>query len=271
MISEVIGAGHRRNFTCIHFGRVLLLCGTALLAGCETAQSPAPTSQTGEVGKLVEPTLRAAAANAEASQDYAVAAKHYNTLLQRNPGDLELTQRLARALRYAGKSEAVIQLLTPMVDKVDAPPAPLLLELGAAHLAADHLSLARRYLERARDLAPGSWEVHSALGVTYDYMDLYADAQQSYLEALAASPDNPTVLNNLALSQAQAGDLAGAIDTLRKATTVPQASAQTRQNLALMLALSGDVEAAERYARMDLPPDVLRERIDYFRSLQSGN
>lgn len=251
----------RRGITC-----AALAC---LLAACATQQPATSAKLDGKLQTILEPTLAASAMAAEAQYDYEAAAKYYRNLLGRKPGDLELSVRLARSLRYAGKVDNAIQVLMPLVAGGD-PAVPVLVELGKAHLAADHLSLAVRYLDQARAKAPQDWEVLSAVGVVYDYQNRFGDAQQAYLEALAAAPNNPVVLNNLALSQAQSGDLAGAIDTLRKALEQPGSTAQIRQNLALMLALSGDLQGAERLARVDLPKDMVRDNMSYYRRLTAG-
>jgi tetratricopeptide (TPR) repeat protein len=112
--------------------------------------------------------------------------------------------------------------------------------------------------------------VLSTLGVAYDYEGGYADARDAYAQALIASPSNPTVLNNLALSQAASGDLDGAIATLQQAIDQPAALAQTRQNLALLLALKGDPDGAERLARKDLPPEIADGNISYFRMISAA-
>jgi Flp pilus assembly protein TadD len=72
------------------------------------------------------------------------------------------------------------------------------------------------------------------------------------------------------LSQASSGDLDGAIATLEQAIDQPAASAQTRQNLALLMALKGDPDAAERLARKDLPPDVADNNNAYFRMISAA-
>lgn len=235
-----------------------------MLCGC-TATTGSVSGNDSKLQSIVEPSLLAAAAAAESRYDYEAAAASYRTLLQRHPDDSAMALRLAQALRYSGKADQAIALLTPLAEK-RAEPA-VLIELGKAHLSADHLDLALRYLVQARTLAPDDWEVHSATGVAYDYQGKLDEAETAYREALRLSPDNPTVLNNLGLSQAQSGNLAAAVETLRQAAKQPHAPAQVRQNLALVLALSGDAEGAERLARMDLPPDMLRGNISYYRSL----
>lgn len=264
MMRKVISQGVSPFFTNKGLRLGTALCAAALLSACElttTAQEDAGLKA------MVEPTLMLSAATAEANLEYEAAASHYRNLLTRNPGDRDLSLRLARVLRYSGQSDQAISLLTPLADESGEGSADILLELGKAHLAADHLNLALRFLRAARDTAPGNWEAYAALGVALDYKLDHADAQQNYLEALGLVPDSPVILNNLGLSQALAGDLSGAIETLRRAADQPTASPQVRQNLALLMALSGDADAAERLARMDLPGEMVRENVSYFRSL----
>ncbi len=251
-------------FTWPNLRGVVAGAGLVILCGC-TATTGEVSGQDGKLQSIIEPSLLAAAAAAESRYDYETAANSYRSLLQRHPDDGAMTLRLAQALRYSGKADQAIALLTPLAAERPEPAA--LIQLGKAHLAADHLDLALRYLDQARELAPGDWEAHSAIGVAYDYQGKFDKAEAAYREALRLSPDNPTVLNNLGLSQAQAGNLAAAVETLRKAANQPQSPAQIRQNLALVLALSGDAEGAERFARMDLPPAILRDNVAYYRSL----
>lgn len=266
MMRKVMPQGIAPVITVRRLRGVAALCAAALLASCAATE---PRRDEAGLKGMLEPTLMLSAAAAEASMDYEAAAAHYRTLLSRDPENRDLALRLARVLRYAGQNEQAIALLTPLATSDGAPPA-VLLEMGKAHLAADHLNLALRFLRAARDAAPGDWRTHSALGIALDYKLDHADAQQSYLDALGLAPNQPEVLNNLGLSQAQAGDLAGAVDTLRRAADQPTASPQVRQNLALLLALSGDAEGAERLARMDLPREMVRENVTYFRSLANG-
>ncbi len=263
MMRKVIAQDAAAANTLLRLRRSAALCLAALAAACA-----APEAQRGDAGLkgVVEPTIMMSAVAAEANMDYEAAASHYRNLLRRDPGNRDLALRRARVMRYAGQHAQAVALLTPLATEADAA-APVLLEMGKAHLAADHLNLALRFLRAARDAAPGDWETHSALGIALDYKLDHADAQQSYLEALGLTPNNPVVLNNLGLSQAQTGDLAGAIETLRRAADQPTASPQVRQNLALLLALNGDPDGAERLARMDLPREMVRENVNYYRAL----
>ncbi|MEK7266841.1 MAG: hypothetical protein AAB227_12170, partial [Pseudomonadota bacterium] len=69
------------------------------------------------------------------------------------------------------------------------------------------------------------------------------------------------------LSFALDGDLSQAKSILRAAATMRGADARIRQNLALVLAMKGEMREAERLARSDLPPQIADQNIDYFRAL----
>jgi Flp pilus assembly protein TadD len=240
---------------------MVALCVAA--SGCALVADTTPKE---EQKVDVEPTLRQAAMMAERNANYGEAARHYAALRSRHPEDKALTLALARNLRFSGNPQQAIAVINT-ATAAQAPDAMTLLELGKDYLAADQLNLAKPTLERAQAAAPLNWEILSSLGVVYDYDGQYQEAQQQYDAALFLEPENPVVLNNKALSLAQAGKLDEAVDTMQQAINQPSASAQTRQNLALLMALKGDADAAERLARKDLPPAVAEANIEYYRSL----
>lgn len=254
------------RFTTRLLGTVAL---SVLLAGCAvpSSQQQATTTDLTPTEKAnVEPALRQAAMMSERNASYGEAAQHYASLHSKYPQDKQITLALARNLRFAGNPQQAIAVLNSGA-MAQAHDALTLLELGKDYLAADQLNLAKPTLERAKASAPLNWEILSSLGVVYDYEGDYEQAQLQYDAALFLDPENPTVLNNKALSLAQQGRLDEAVTTMKVATDQPSASAQARQNLALLMALKGDSEAAERLARKDLPPAVAEANIEYYKSL----
>jgi len=113
------------------------------------------------------------------------------------------------------------------------------------------------------------WTAFSAYGVALDNIGEHELAQTQYDRALSIAPGAVNVLNNKALSFALSGNLSRAEHILRTASSGTGADARIRQNLALVLALKGDMLEAERLARSDLPPQVANQNIAYFRSLLS--
>lgn len=233
------------------------------VSACATLPEPA---QPDTVAKAVEPSLRAAAAAAEAQGDWKGAAQHWGTLYQRHGGGKDLGLALARALRNGGAPQQAADLMQGELARHGRDPA-LLAELGKDYLAADRLGLALKALEEAASLAPGQWEALSALGVALDLSGRYDEAARAYDSALAAAPDHPALLNNLALSQAMAGRLDQALATMARANEQPGAGMQVRQNLALLLALKGDSATAERLAAKDLPAEAAGANARIYRAL----
>lgn len=235
------------------------------LAGCATSQADGERS----VAQAVEPSLRAAAAAAEANHDYKGAIQHLNTLYQRRNDDRGIGVALARNLRYGGQPQSAADIMQAQLTRFSNDP-DLLIELGKDYLAADRVALSLRTLERARTAAPDRWEVYATMAVAQDAMGKSNEAQAAYNHALDLSPDNPMVLNNLGLSQALAGRLDEGVATLTRAADLPTATTQIRQNLALLLALKGDAAQAEKITRNDLPPDLARANIQVMRALAAA-
>jgi len=250
-------------------GISLALSMSLALGGCansaQNGQLDGPPGNQAQA-KNLQPTIRQAAVDAEASYNYKEAADHYAALLAKSPDDLDLTLALARNLRFAGAPQQAIGLLNQTMGK-QGRKTPLLLELGKAYLASDQLNLAVSTLIEARIADTANWNIASTLGIAYDYQERHKEAQAAYNDALTIFPNNPVVLNNLALSLAQSGALDEAIATMQRAVDLPTAKAQQRQNLALLLALKGDADSAERLARSDLPPDMAENNAAYFHSL----
>lgn len=241
------------------------------LAGCESVglsdvDSDAPQMQAANGSTQLDPQILEAARRAEAQYNYIEAAQHYQSLLARDGGNLDLAMGLVRNLRYGGNGQQAIEVINNLITR-EGRTVPLLTELGKAYISVDQMNLAIPILEEARGIDSNLWDIHAALGVAYDYEGRFDEARQSYAAAMLLSPRNPDILNNLALSQAQSGDLDGAIATMNQAADQPSASSQVRQNLALLLALKGDPEAADRWARKDLPREVAEENAKYYRYL----
>ncbi|WP_374367663.1 tetratricopeptide repeat protein [Dongia sp.] len=241
---------------------------TLALTGCETVgldgDEASEAQATGST--QLDPQILEAARRAEAQHNYIEAAQHYQSLLARDGGNLDLAMGLVRNLRYGGSNQQAIEVLNNLIAR-EGRTVALLSELGKAYVSADQMNLAIPVLEEARGIDSSLWDIHAALGVAYDYEGRFDEARQSYAAAMLLSPRNPDILNNLALSQAQSGDLDGAIATMNQAADQPSASSQVRQNLALLLALKGDPDAADRWARKDLPREIADENAKYYRYL----
>lgn len=237
--------------------RFTLVGGLALvLAAC------AANSQRDDLSVV----LKEAAQNAEQTYDYEIAIGHYATLYEREPDNTDALLGLARNLRYASAQKDAIKVLTRGI-KTHGELPELVLELGKAQFSDSRIIEALATIEKARELASGSWDPHSALAILYDRLGRFGDAQVAYRRALELSPDNAAVLNNLALSLAQQGRLDYAIKILEKVQKSDNPSFQARQNLVLLYALKGDFKRAARLAKQDLPRKLSDENLALYKRI----
>ena len=149
-----------------------------------------------------------------------------------NPRDVDATLAAARILRRQGDKSGALALLdqgasaAPNDARLFRDRGLLALELGAVSRARDHLQHA---------VASGSrdWQTHSALGTALAASGKQKDAQRHFAEALKQAPDNPVVLNNLALSLALDGRRGEAEQMLRRASAGKDKASEARvaQNL----------------------------------------
>ena len=230
-----------------------------LLSGCAELRANTEESQ-------ISGILSDAAKDAQMAFDYEVAVRHYQTLYQRDGDNLEALLGYARNLRYAGSPRDAIKVVKKGLAK-HGERADLMLELAKAYIAAAIVGDAGETLKKARELAPDDWGVYATMGILLDRLGNYEEAQSEYRWALKLAPDNVAVRNNLALSLAQSGRLAEGIRVLERVVHSENVTAQARQNLALLYALKGEFENAERLAREDLPRDAAAENIATLRRL----
>jgi Flp pilus assembly protein TadD/cell division protein FtsN len=209
-----------------------------------------------------------AAELAERKRDSVSALGYYRSLYERDPGNVEVVVGMSRSLRALGRAteaEAVVERAL----KTSKRSSSLLAEAGKVRLSLGKAMPAIDSLSRAEALGAQGWDIYTALGVAYDRVGMFDQAEARYQKALDLSPDNAVVLNNLALSRAQSGDLDKAIEHLRRASALPEATPRMRQNLALFLALKGDMKAAEDLVKQDLPPKDVETNMAYYRQLRA--
>ncbi len=209
--------------------------------------------------------LLSAGVEAERAKDYQRAVRHFETLYDRDRTNSGVVRDLAKNLRYAGVPQKAVTFLKQNMKVLGRKP-DLVLELAKAQLAASFLKDAEETLMEARQLLPENWQVHSAWGVYYDRHGKFDAALQAYQRALVLSPNNFAVLNNLALSHALAGNIDLGIETLRKVTTSEKSTSLVRQNLALLYGIKGDMQAAQRLAKEDLPKKLVDQNLSAYRS-----
>ncbi len=152
-----------------------------------------------------------------------------------NPADTEAVMSAASVLRRQGDKAGALAMLDAAASPASGD-ARVLRDRGLLALELGAVSRARDHLQRAVAAGSRDWQTHSGLGVALGASGKPKDAERAFGEALKLAPDNPVVLNNLALAMALDGRRGEAEQMLRRASAVTQKGGDARvaQNLALV-------------------------------------
>jgi Flp pilus assembly protein TadD len=224
------------------------------LAGCKSTGS---TDTTGSIGIAAAPS----------DGDGRNAAEAWGQRYRANPADPAAAVAYAQALRGIGQHAQAVAVL----EQASIQNPKNMQVLGAYGRALADVGNSRQALEvlnGAHTPDRPDWRILSAQGAVLDQMGRHPDAQRYYATALRMVPEEPSVLSNLGLSYALAGDLARAEATLRRAAAPGQrVDPRVRQNLALVVGLQGRFADAEAIARADLPPEEAAANVAYLRQM----
>lgn len=219
---------------------------------------PAPSKASPEMraqAERLDPIARAAFWTAEAAVD---------------PTDVEAALKLSASLRAMGRWDEALaaaeRITIQRPNDVEG-----LLEVARVQVGRGQGFYAIEPLRKAIAFNEKDWRPWSLLGVAYDQTSRPEDARAAWEEALKRSPDNTAVLNNLGVSLAAAGDRSGAIARLQQAAARPDATTQTRLNLALVLGLDGRTAEAERLLRDQLPPEQAEANLSWLRRASAAS
>ncbi|MDA0220475.1 MAG: tetratricopeptide repeat protein [Proteobacteria bacterium] len=248
---------------------MLVLSGLLGLAGCQGGSGGRDNAASGTDAQIVDSLILAAQASA-ASGDWLAAVQYWGSLLQRDPTSETYARGLGEALRRTGNYGDAVQVLRQGVTQ-NPESEPLLAELGKALLAAGQRDEAIATLNNAAVMNPSDWSVQSALGVANVMAGRPEVADQHYRQAMAITPNNPLVLNNYALHLAINGRLDEGLAIMETAAASPGATTQIRQNLALLLAIKGDMGRAEQIVRGELSREDADRQMAFLHTLSSDD
>lgn len=232
--------------------RTLLLAGVAAVAisGCASNRvamvapdfsSQSPTQQSALVSQL---------------------AQKYRS----NPRDKATLIYYSAALRSAGQADQAASVLENGIatypDDVDIKVA-----YAKALASSGRFDQALNVIEDAIDPAAPDWSALLVKGAILDQSGRNQEARAVYQQALLTAPNQPALEANLGLSYAMTNDLQQAEAHLRKASKMPGATSQIRQNLALVVGLQGRFAEAKTILAADLPPDQVDANMVYIKSM----
>jgi Flp pilus assembly protein TadD len=185
-----------------------------------------------------------------------------------HPGDSQIGFEYAASLEKLGQTDSQIEVLKA-VSIAHPADNPLQSRIGKQLLTAQRPGEALTVLSRAVAANPSDWKSLSALGSAFDQQGQYDMARQQYAKALAIQPGSLSIENNMGMSYALQGKLPEAEKVLREAMAQPDAANQPkiRQNLALVVGLSGRFDEARKIASADLPPEQVEANLAYLQQM----
>ena len=130
--------------------------------------------------------------------------------------DIEEGVRQAQMQRLAQHYDEAIHTLSQLMLVASDDPR-VIGEYGKTLAEKGRAQEAVQFLSRATQLQPGEWSFYSALGVAYDQMGDQSSARMAYEHALKLNPNEPSILNNYALSRMLANDPATARQLIARA------------------------------------------------------
>jgi Flp pilus assembly protein TadD len=255
-----------RTTSFVRFSGCLIVTGLAL-AACQPksgqlntdplatgSTSAAASSSSGAATPAAGPSFKRTQALA---QDWAA-----------HPGDERIGLQYAENLGAMGQVDLQADVLK-QIALAHPTDSSLQYRLGKQLLSAGRPGEAVTMLTRAANLPGADWKTHSALGSALDQEGQYDQARAEYQKALALSPNELSVQNNMGMSYALQGKLPEAEKTLRLAASNSNAEKlpRIRQNLALVVGLQGRFEEARTIASQDLPPDQVEANLAYLQQM----
>lgn len=178
-----------------------------------------------------------------------------------NPDLNPLRKELADALLDMGKKDEAIALFSA-IEARSWDDVEVLRTMVNVYHRADAAESAERVYLRMLQLAPERGATYSDLSKLYGDYSQYSKARDVALQGLRLKPDEPALMNTLALAQASLGLVKDALASYRRITELWPNMATSYSNMLLTMHYSTDVgpeEMAEehrRWGRRHAPPSL---------------
>lgn len=203
--------------------------------------------------------------SADPKDDLAKATTYWGKEFTKNPRDPKAALNYAKNLKAMGEKRQALAVLQ-QASIFHGGNRELNSEYGRLALEFDQISLAQKLLEQADDPTNPDWRVISARGTALAKQGSYRSAIPLYERALALSPEQPSVLSNLALAHTMDGHPDRAEPLLKRAARAGGGDdPRVTQNLALVLGLQGKYDDARVAATRHMAPEDASADVEYLR------
>lgn len=185
---------------------------------------------------------------------------------QSNPYDKSTIIHYSAALRAAGQPDQAVAVLENAMSRYGND-ADIRIAYAKALTSKGSFEQALNVINDTIQPDRPDWNALSVKGAILDQMGQNEAARQLYQQAQITAPQQASLEANIGLSYAMTNDLSQAEAHLRRAVSMPTATSQIRQNLALVLGLQGKFDEARSIYAQELPSQQVDSNMAYIRAL----
>jgi Flp pilus assembly protein TadD len=232
------------------------------------------TSSKGPKVTGVEGTLLESAQAAEEKRQFGRALQFYTQLVDKDKDNVVYQLGVADNMRRVGDYDSAMRaynnILKDEPENIDAMEGKALTLLAKGETK-ESKDLFQNVLKKDKE----RWRTMNAIGILFVLNDMPQEALAYYNQALKVRPGEPATLNNLGLTYALDANYDSAIDALQRAAGKLDEKDPERQrvdlNLALVYALSGEMDRAEDVAGKHLSGAALNNNMGFYAMLESND
>lgn len=264
------------NNRLFHKITLLASCLPILLTACANPNSmPAPlAAPRGEirtdVSEIDDAMALRMAKRFEDAGDFGSALNMYRRAVLISPNNTTALNGMARIYAQAGAQEEAARYYSRILQ-LEPKNSKAAARVAENHIFKGEAREAISFINQFLLSAPGTVDLYNALGIAHDLDGSHGDAQQAYSRGLGLAPNDSAITSNLALSFAVREEYQTALALLERvlgdsAGNDQEGRSIARQNLALVYALSGQLDTAVEIASAVLSEEeVAINRIFYAR------
>lgn len=246
---------------CKRIGVIATLSTSLLLGACSASPSLLQ-----DVALKSDKTESTESANTAPQSELQKATTYWGKEYAKKPSELQPAINYAKNLKALGEKQKALSVLE-QASVYHANDSQLTSEYGRLALELNQVNIAGQLLAAADDPTKPDWRVVSARGTVLAKQGKYGDAIPFYERALTLAPDNPGIMNNLAMAHAMMGNPKKAEQILRQAAAAPSATPKVRENLALVLGLQGRYDESKSVASSVVDSDTAASNTNYLKQL----
>lgn len=217
---------------------------------------------TRSIGARTTDATHAYKASATSTKDVA----YWENELKKNLQNADAALNLAKTLKTSGAKRRAFAVLRNAALQHPNNVA-IASEFGRLAVELNQFAAAESILAPIDTAKNRDWRVISARGTIRAKQGKHRKARAFYERALEVAPNEPSILNNIALTYAFDGKPERAESLLRQAADKSNSSKRVTENLALILGLQGRFGEAGQISKKSLPTEIADSNLDFLRRM----